>query len=659
MNQTRYVSPELKAKVERAIEEADSVPNFVARKRAAEEVETRGEQMQYVILLTTDLESPYSLSLRKRIREKLAKEGYDLIVFDISGQDRIRLLQEIHSGAGNLKGVLVSVSNPSEEMIRYISSYSVPMVVIGNQIPGISCDRVCSANYEGAYNATSHLIRSGHEKIAILCGADEVESNRDRIQGYMRALKANNIEYLDSLVVDNLGGKKRIHDILSRMLTGAHVPTAMFLANYEIVLNTYRFLSENSIQCPRDVSIVGFNDFQWASYVEPALTTIRQDVDSMSENAVRLLLSRIRGQNSSKHEQLIEIPTELCIRSSTKSMGKGPFGEDAGDISDVSISEEEKKNSRKGKYTAAISFHYSGKSWMHLQEMGIREIFDKLDISIISITDAHFDPQLQVKQLKSIQILEPDILISIPADTKVTADAYRGFVGTKTRLIFISNVPEGILPEDYVTCVSVNELSHGRNIGRGIGEYMRKHGLTRIAVIKHKSEGFYATRQRDQAGMQIIEEEYPELEICAVEEFDREEDAYEITCRLMKEHPEIQGMYVSWEGPTEYVQNALRDVGRPDVAISTGDLEYNMAMSIAAGGAVKAVSAQCPYDQGQAIALSAAKALLGEHIPSYISVEPVFTDKYNLAKSWKKVHKEELPADIREALNRSFIKENN
>ena len=286
------------------------------------------------------------------------------------------------------------------------------------------------------------------------------------------------------------------------------------------------------------------------------------------------------------------------------------------------------------------------------------DIFEKLNISIISVTDAHFDPQLQVKQLKSTQMLEPDILISIPTDTHITADAYRGYIGSKTKLIFISNIPEGFAPQDYATCVSVNELSHGRNIGRGIGEYMRKMHLTNIAVIKHKSTDFYATKQRDEAGLKILKEEYPELKICAVEEFDREEDAYEITMKIIQEHPEIQGMYVSWEGPTEYVQNALFDAGRGDVAISTGDLEYNMAMSIASGGSVKVVSAQCPYDQGQAIAMSAAKALLGKKIPSYIGVEPVFTDKYNLAKSWKKVHKQELPEDIREALNRSFASEN-
>ena len=653
VNNTRYVSPKLRAQVEMAIDQADSVPNFVIRKRSGSSGEGRGTGTEYIIILMTEADSPYSVSLKKKMTEKLEEKGYCVLCFNLNGRDKIKLLRSGHLSDGNLKGLLVSVSNPTEEMTEYIRSFRVPRVMIGNQIPGDTCDRVLSSNFEGAFNAASHLIRSGHERIAILCGTDEVESNHERIEGYKRALKAHNIEYLDSLVVDNLTGKQQINDILSRMLMSANPPTAVFAANYEIVLNTYRFLSENSIQCPKDVSVVGFNDFQWAPFVEPALTTIRQDVDSISENAVRILLSRIQDNTDNPAER-VEIPTELCIRASTRSIGRGPFGEAAGDLSDVSISEEEKQYSQKGKYTAAISFHYSGKSWMRLQEMGIREVFDKLNISIISVTDAHFDPDLQVKQLKSIQMLEPDILISIPTDNKLTSEAYRSFVGTRTKMIFISNVPEGIRPQDYITCVSVNELSHGRNIGRGIGEYMRKHHLTNVAVIKHDSGNFYTTMQRDKAGIQILTEEYPELNICAVEEFEREEDAYAITCRLIKEHPEIEGMYVSWEGPTEYVQNALMDVGRPDVAIATGDLEYNMAMSIATDGSVKAVSAQCPYEQGQAIALSAAKALLGQSIPSYISVEPVFTDKYNLAKSWRKVHKEELPSDIREALSQSF-----
>jgi len=321
VNHTRYVSPELQEKVLQALEAADTVPHFVARKRLEEQTADRQDAVGYVMYLTTDLESPYAISLRKRVREILDKEGLSLVVYDLTGRDRLKLLQQIHAGTGALRGIFVSVSDPSEELIQYLQSFQVPGVIIGNRVEGLNWSRVCSANFEGAFHATSHLIHSGHERIAILCGSDEVGSNQERLDGYRRALQAHHIEYLDSLVVNNLSGRKQLYDILSRMLTGAMAPTAMFLANYEIILNTYRFLSENSIQCPRDISIVGFNDFQWAPFAEPALTTIRQDVESMADNAVRILLEEIGGRSEGKPE-LIEIPTEICIRASTKSIGK-------------------------------------------------------------------------------------------------------------------------------------------------------------------------------------------------------------------------------------------------------------------------------------------------------------------------------------------------
>ena len=194
VNNTRFVSPALREKVERAIEEADSVPNFVVRKRTEQKTESLQKTVEYVIYLTTDTESPYAISLRKRVRDKLAAHGLQLLVYELNGQDKIKLLQEIHAGAGTLRGILVSVSDPSEEMKAYIQSFEAPGVIIGNQVPGLHWDRVCAANYEGAFHATSHLIHSGHERIAILCGADELESNQERLQGYKRALQANHIE---------------------------------------------------------------------------------------------------------------------------------------------------------------------------------------------------------------------------------------------------------------------------------------------------------------------------------------------------------------------------------------------------------------------------------------------------------------------------------
>ena len=127
----------------------------------------------------------------------------------------------------------------------------------------------------------------------------------------------------------------------------------------------------------------------------------------------------------------------------------------------------------------------------------------------------------------------------------------------------------------------------------------------------------------------------------------------------MADHPEIEGLYVSWEGPTRYVLKALSDIGRNDVAVSTGDLEYNIALNMAKGGMIKAISAQCPYDQGRAAALCAVNALLGRTAPSFIGVEPMYVDNSNLVKAWQQVYKAPLPQEINTSLNWTYANSDN
>ena len=124
------------------------------------------------------------------------------------------------------------------------------------------------------------------------------------------------------------------------------------------------------------------------------------------------------------------------------------------------------------------------------------------------------------------------------------------------------------------------------------------------------------------------------------------EEVYEETVKLMKRHPEIEGLYISWEGPAQEAMRALADIGRQDVAISTADLDYDVAMSMARNGMIKEVSAQLPYEQGEAVALCAANALLEKEVPPYIGIEPVAVNLENLLKAWNQVYKETPPEII-------------
>ncbi len=126
---------------------------------------------------------------------------------------------------------------------------------------------------------------------------------------------------------------------------------------------------------------------------------------------------------------------------------------------------------------------------------------------------------------------------------------------------------------------------------------------------------FFATKQRDMAVEQVLREEFPELEIVAIENFINEKKAFDKCYEMIRSHPEIEGLYVSWEGPALEALAALRELNREDISIVTADLDHEGAMNIAMGGPIKGLSAQRPYEQGRAMALAAANALIGKKNP--------------------------------------------
>ena len=101
-------------------------------------------------------------------------------------------------------------------------------------------------------------------------------------------------------------------------------------------------------------------------------------------------------------------------------IGRGPFGEEAFSPDDITFTEEEKEKIREGDFKVAISFHYGGTAWKTLHENGIRETLEKFGITVVAVTDAHFDPYLQVTQLEGISMQRPDAVIAIPCDDTIT-----------------------------------------------------------------------------------------------------------------------------------------------------------------------------------------------------------------------------------------------
>lgn len=219
--------------------------------------------------------------------------------------------------------------------------------------------------------------------------------------------------------------------------------------------------------------------------MEPPLTTIRQDAYRMAMLASSRIIERIDNSMESSEEYCVQ--TELNIRKSTQMIGRGPFGERAFSPDDITFTEEERMRIKQGDFKVAISFHYGGTAWKDLHERGIRDTLEKFGITVVTVTDAHFDPELQITQLEGISMQKPDAVIAIPSDDTLTAPTFKK-LAKKTKLIFMSNVPEGFDADDYVTCVSVNERENGRIAATLMGEYFKgekklKSDLLRMELL--------------------------------------------------------------------------------------------------------------------------------------------------------------------------------
>lgn len=646
VNGTRYVSPEKVKKVEDAIRQLDELPNFIAKRSGAQQASGN----RSVLLLLSKKNSLFQNQVKEKLEEVLEGKGYlpVSLAYDLDG-DRLAAIRSL-AGSLSLCGLIAFPDREGVLSKAFFKGLQLPVVLIGSPVDQFAADTLLPDTFEGGYRAVRHLIKNGHEKIAYL--SESEERGAHRFEGYRKALEDAHIPVEKNLVWTGLHTEEQVSRAMGQLAAAGPAPTALVIADSLPLVPAIQYAVAHNIAVPRDLSIVSLNDPEWAPLMTPELTCVDKQPRQFALAAADLLFQRMaRGEMadlpSPGHPYCTKtLPSLLNVRNSTCGIGRGPFGEKAENASVLALSGKEKEKLRQKQYTAAISFHYMGKAWMGLQEKGIKKIFDELGISIIAVTDAHFNAELQCKQLESIRFLKPDILISIPVDTKDTAAAFRAIADSDTRLVLITNVPEGLTPRDYISCISVNERSHGDNMGRGLGEYMTRYGLKYAGLVCHGEQNFFATKQRDSAAEQVLTEEYPEIQVCGKVNFLTETEACQKTLELIRLHPEIQALYVSWDGPALEVMKALTELERTDIAIVTGDLDYAIALRMARGEMVKMISAQCPYEQGEAIALAAANGLLGKAVPSFIGVEPISVNRDNLLKNWKNIFKEEPPAEL-------------
>jgi DNA-binding LacI/PurR family transcriptional regulator len=189
-----------------------------------------------------------------------------------------------------------------------------PVVFIDREVAGLDVPAVVLDNTPAAYSAVRHLLALGHRRIGIVIGRPEVTTSAERLAGYARALADAGLT-LDSALIQEGGSKiEPGRDAADRLLDLADPPTAIFSANNQMTIGALEALEQRGVRVPTDMAVVSFDDFSWAGFFRPRLTTIAQPTYELGRCATDVLLRRI--EDSSAPPERVVLPGTLVVRES-------------------------------------------------------------------------------------------------------------------------------------------------------------------------------------------------------------------------------------------------------------------------------------------------------------------------------------------------------
>jgi len=237
--------------------------------------------------------------------------------------DLLLHLTDSHSRAPlNLRGVggimfsdIIGTRYQVEEAI----TSGIPTVVINNYVKDLPVSCIAIDNVGGAENAVNYLISLGHKKIAHISGDVATQAAALRLEGYLQALKKNNIPVKENYILKTDYSRGQARSAAETLFKLSDTPTAVFVASDSMALEVMTFAREMGKSIPADLSIVGFDDNPSGLYGPVALTTVRQPLIKMAEEGVKELNRLISSKKSGQIKKII-LPTELVIRESCRSL---------------------------------------------------------------------------------------------------------------------------------------------------------------------------------------------------------------------------------------------------------------------------------------------------------------------------------------------------
>ncbi len=309
LNNSANVRGPLRKRVLDAVESLGYQPSQLARG-------LRRDKTNVIGMVIPDITNPFFPAVVRGAEDIAFASGYRMILCN-TDNDHAKELTHLNELRTYLPAGLIVIPSNFSDLTAQAESYrrvGTGVVCVDRLPRKWAGDSVTANNEEGAFNATRHLIEMGHTRLAMIVGPLRLTNARDRLNGFKRALKEARIqvgpEHVQETTFDRQGGYSKT--LLLLRLTPR--PTAIFAGNDMIALGVLRAIREAGLRCPEDISVMGFDDLDFAEVTDPALSSVSQSGYQLGTTAAHMLIERLHGDTSPARHVVIK--TTLSLRNS-------------------------------------------------------------------------------------------------------------------------------------------------------------------------------------------------------------------------------------------------------------------------------------------------------------------------------------------------------
>lgn len=301
---SEVVAPATRDRVLSAMRALGYVPNTSARAMKTGRTGTAG-------VVVADLTNPFYPQLLEELSEAFDAAGYRMTVWVADGPHNDAALQAIDERA--VDGVVFTTATEPLVELRTALARRSPLVLVNRMLPDVPCDQVGSDNKPGGALVADYFLDHGRSHVAFIGGDKEAATTADRHAGFRERLLARGAPEPATAFGEythDSGFRSTV-----RLLRSPAPPAAIFCSNDLLAFGALDAARSLGVQVPGELWVIGYDDVAMASWPSLDLTTVRQDIPYLAEQAVCLLLSRISDPSTAPRRVLV--PPELCLRGST------------------------------------------------------------------------------------------------------------------------------------------------------------------------------------------------------------------------------------------------------------------------------------------------------------------------------------------------------